>query len=122
MKKSLILCFLTGLAIFVQGQNTWGLDPTNSSIQFEVSHLLISKVPGTFNNFNAQINTQSDDGFDQAKLEAVIKVESIDTGNKQRDQHLLQSDFLKARLSQKSHSTMQPWNFPTKKISKSKVI
>jgi len=75
---------------------TWTLDPSNSSIRFEVSHLVISTVPGSFNSFNVQLQPQKENSFDQSKLDAVIKVESINTGNKQRDGHLLQSDFFDA--------------------------
>ena len=93
MINSLILLLLSSLLSVEYGAETWALDPTNSSIQFNVSHLLISTVPGTFNDFEVQIHPQKENSFDQTKLEAVIKVESIDTGNKQRDSHLLESDF-----------------------------
>jgi polyisoprenoid-binding protein YceI len=93
MINRLILLLLSSLLSVEYGAETWALDPTNSSIQFNVSHLLISTVPGTFNDFEVQIHPQIENSFDQTKLEAVIKVESIDTGNKQRDSHLLKSDF-----------------------------
>ena len=93
LKRSLILMFFTGFAILSQGQDSWAIDQSNSSIQFKIGHLLISSINGGFNDFTAQIMPEKENSFDHAKLESVIKVESIDTGNNQRDKHLLQSDF-----------------------------
>lgn len=93
MKKTLVLLYCCCLGFCLSGQELWGIDPTNSSIQFQVPHLLISKVTGRFNNFNAGIQTAQADTFDGAKVEAILKVKNIDTGNQQRDHHLLQADF-----------------------------
>jgi len=86
----LISCFLI---TNVSAQDTWGVDPSNSSIEFKVAHLLISNVTGSFNIFKAQLETANSDSFQDAKVEAIIDVKSIDTRNKQRDNHLKQSDF-----------------------------
>ena len=96
VKKCLILLFFTCSHLLTNGQETWDVDPTNSSIEFRVGHLLITSVPGRFNSFNAQIETTEDDNFNHSRLEASIKVSSVDTGNKQRDGHILSTEFFQA--------------------------
>jgi len=69
----------------------WKLDPTHSEISFWVRHLAISKVRGTFDSFDVTIVT-ADDPQDST-IEATIDVASVNTNQKDRDQHLRTSDF-----------------------------
>jgi polyisoprenoid-binding protein YceI len=69
---------------------TWAIDPVHSSIGFSVRHLVVSKVRGTFGNFSGAI-TVAEDGTPSVSAE--IAVESVNTGNEQRDAHLKAADF-----------------------------
>jgi polyisoprenoid-binding protein YceI len=69
---------------------TWAIDPVHSSISFSVRHLVVSKVRGTFGQFSGAI-TVAEDGTPSVRAE--IAVDSINTGNEQRDAHLKAADF-----------------------------
>ncbi|MBB5636691.1 polyisoprenoid-binding protein YceI [Pedobacter cryoconitis] len=73
----------------------WVLDPTHSELQFKVKHLMISTVTGSFNEFSAELATDNDD-FENSTVSFKAGVDSIDTGNKDRDGHLKSGDFFNA--------------------------
>ena len=73
----------------------WNLDPTHSEITFKVRHMMISNVKGEFRNFSAEIEAE-DDTFKNAKVNATIQTDSIDTNNADRDAHLKGEDFFNA--------------------------
>lgn len=70
----------------------WILDPTHSDLSFKIKHLMISNVTGKFGQFDAEAETEGDD-FSKAKVVSSIEVASIDTNNKDRDNHLRNADF-----------------------------
>jgi len=70
---------------------TWKLDPTHSELSFWVRHLKISKVRGTFENFDVTVITPEDPS--KISVEASIDVSSVSTGVEARDNHLRSSDF-----------------------------
>ena len=74
---------------------TWALDPTHSELQFKVKHLMITTVTGSFNEFSAELTTDSED-FEHSAISFKAGVNSIDTGNKDRDGHLVSADFFNA--------------------------
>jgi polyisoprenoid-binding protein YceI len=69
---------------------TWAIDPVHSSVAFSVRHLMVSKVRGTFENFQGAI-VVGEDGA--PSVSAQIAVDSVNTGNEQRDAHLKSADF-----------------------------
>jgi polyisoprenoid-binding protein YceI len=73
----------------------WVLDPTHSELQFKVKHLMITTVTGSFNDFSAELTTDSED-FEHSAISFKAGVSSIDTGNKDRDGHLISGDFFNA--------------------------
>lgn len=70
---------------------TWKLDAAHSEITFSVRHLAISKVKGTFESFDVTVETTSNPL--DTKLTASIDVSSVNTRQKDRDNHLRTSDF-----------------------------
>ncbi|MGO1488967.1 MAG: YceI family protein [Arachnia sp.] len=70
----------------------WTLDPTHSRIGFVARHAMVTKVRGSFNDFNG-IVTVDDEKLAAARIELVIQAASIDTRNEQRDEHLRTNDF-----------------------------
>jgi len=70
----------------------WTLDPAHSEVQFKIKHLMISTVTGSLKKIDATIETNNND-FTNATINFVADVNSIDTNNEQRDEHLKTSDF-----------------------------
>ncbi|MBY8863866.1 YceI family protein [Nocardia sp. CA2R105] len=69
----------------------WELDANHSSVNFTVRHLGISKVRGRFNNFETSFVV---DESGTATIEATIHLDSFDTGNEGRDNHVRSADLL----------------------------
>jgi polyisoprenoid-binding protein YceI len=74
----------------------WIADTAHSEIKFKVKHLMITTVTGEFKNFNVEAVTESDDFSKTSKIEFSADVDSISTGNEQRDTHLKSDDFFNA--------------------------
>jgi polyisoprenoid-binding protein YceI len=72
----------------------WVLDPTHSEVHFKVKHLMITNVTGSFKVLNA--TAIADEKFTNAKVSFTADVNSVDTGNEQRDGHLKGGDFFEA--------------------------
>ena len=98
MKKSLFAITLAGLLLFSQhasaAARAWELDTDHSNVYFSIEHIY-AKVQGRFNTIAATVH------FDPANLKESrfdfeIKVDSIDTGIDQRDDHLRSPDFFAA--------------------------
>ena len=67
-------------------------DPVHSSISFKARHLDISYVHGRFNSASGKFTIDRDDPS-KSSFELTIKADSVDTGNKGRDDHLRNADF-----------------------------
>ncbi|MFI2761585.1 YceI family protein [Streptomyces echinatus] len=70
------------------------IDPAHSTIGFVARHAMVTNVKGGFDDFTG---TLSLNGADPAASTATldIQMESIDTGNADRDGHLKSADFFK---------------------------
>jgi polyisoprenoid-binding protein YceI len=68
------------------------VDSVHSSVNFKVRHMMVGKVRGQFKEFDVKVWGNMAD-LTKAKVEAVIKVASIDTQNPKRDEHLRSEDF-----------------------------
>lgn len=71
---------------------TWEIDGTHSDVSFSVRHMMVSKVRGRFNDLSGRIVTGAD--LPGSSVTAEIAVDSFDTGNAQRDEHIRSADFL----------------------------
>jgi polyisoprenoid-binding protein YceI len=70
---------------------TWTIDPAHSDISFSVRHMMVSKVKGRFGSFSGTIVTGETPA--QSSVTAEIDLNSIDTNNAQRDNHIRSGDF-----------------------------
>ncbi|MCE7065080.1 YceI family protein [Dyadobacter sp. CY326] len=76
-------------------KTVWNVDALHSEVQFKVKHLVISTVTGSFKSFSGSVRTEADQ-FENAEIEFTIDVNSVDTGQPGRDEHLRNADFFEA--------------------------
>src|SRR5699024_4340188 len=70
----------------------WTVDVTHSSIEFVVRHMMISRAKGVCNVDDAKIEADLEDLTD-ATIEVSVDVNSIDTRQQHRDDHLRSAEF-----------------------------
>ncbi len=73
---------------------TWTVDPAHSKVGFAVKHMGIANVRGEFTSFAGTLELGED--LSSAKAYGTVKVESVDTSEPQRDEHLRSPDFFDA--------------------------
>lgn len=74
---------------------TYQVDPAHSSITFTVKHMMISKVKGKFKQFDIDVDGDPND-VKNAYVKVTIQAATVDTNNKERDNHLRSGDFFNA--------------------------
>jgi len=102
MFKRLLIFIVATMTIAAGTQaEMWTIDAVHSSMSFSVSHLVISKIKGNFNDFEGMIHF---DGKNLASgtVEMLAKITSIDTDDEKRDAHLQSPEFFDAE----KYSTM----------------
>jgi polyisoprenoid-binding protein YceI len=77
------------------GLHAWTIDPTHSSAEFAVRHLMITTVKGRFKEVRGTVHLDEADP-ERSRVEAEVDVASIDTGLEPRDAHLRSADFFDA--------------------------
>ncbi len=70
----------------------WNIDTTHSSINFSVRHMVFAKVRGRFGEWSGAVRLDPND-LTRSSVEVEVQSASIDTGVKDRDNHLRSPDF-----------------------------
>lgn len=70
----------------------WAIDEAHTSVEFSVRHMMVAKVKGVFTSFTADISADPSD-LTTAEIEFNVDLNSIDTRNSDRDNHLRSADF-----------------------------
>lgn len=78
----------------------WVIDPTHSEIGFKVKHMMFTNVSGRFETYEAKITTEDND-FTKSSIEFSANIDSINTNNSDRDNHLKSADFFDAEKNPK---------------------
>ena len=73
---------------------TWGVDPSHSKVGFAAKHMGIATVRGEFTDFEGTLEIGEDPSA--ARAYGAVKVQSVDTNEAQRDEHLRSADFFDA--------------------------
>ncbi|MFD2472817.1 YceI family protein [Amycolatopsis silviterrae] len=84
---------MTSATTYAHLTGTYTIDGSHSRIGFVARHAMVTKVRGSFNEFEGSFTL---DGEDPAKSSAniTIQAKSVDTRNADRDGHLRNNDFL----------------------------
>lgn len=94
--KKVILSSAALLLLATAGfSQTWNWDKAHSQLNFGITHMGISEIDGTFSDVTAKLTSTKDDLSD-ATVELSADVNSISTGNDQRNNHLKSPDFFDA--------------------------
>jgi polyisoprenoid-binding protein YceI len=91
-----ILSVFMGFAAQARAADEYTVDPVHSSVYFKISHLGLAWVHGRFNEFSGSFAIDPDDAG-KCSFNVTIKPESVDTGNKKRDEHLSGPDFFNTK-------------------------
>lgn len=70
----------------------WHVEPSHSSLEFSARHMMVSKVKGTFGDYEAHVDVRTP--FEDSTVTAVLRTASIDTRHADRDAHLVNNEFL----------------------------
>ncbi len=92
MKKVILLSGAVLLLAATASADTWNFDIPHSSVGFTVTHLVIAKVHGKFNDFGGTIEFDGKN-VEGGSIDVAIQMASIDTDNEKRDNHLKSPDF-----------------------------
>ncbi|HVL65076.1 MAG TPA: YceI family protein [Actinomycetota bacterium] len=70
----------------------WTIDTAHTTVGFVARHMGLSKVRGTFNRFTGEVAGEPGDPT-AARGRIEVFMDSVDTGNPDRDAHLKSADF-----------------------------
>jgi polyisoprenoid-binding protein YceI len=70
----------------------WEIDPEHSNVYFSIHHLGIAEVLGFFRKFSGSMESSSED-FSGAEIQFTVDVNSIESNNKDRNDHLKSNGF-----------------------------
>lgn len=70
---------------------TWTIDTSHSEVSFTIRHLGLFKVHGSFRDFRGSIVI--DDDLPSSSVTVEVAMDSVDTGEPDRDKHLRSADF-----------------------------
>ncbi len=73
-------------------KSVWTVDVSHSTVEFMVRHMMIAKVKGLFHTFEASIEADAHD-LTTADIAFTIDLNSVDTRNQDRDNHLRSAEF-----------------------------
>ena len=71
---------------------TYSIDPAHTNVGFRVRHMGLAIILGTFTDYTGTISYDPND-ITKSSVQFAAKVASLDTGVKQRDDHLRSADF-----------------------------
>lgn len=93
-----LLFLVAGQALATDGNSvlmdTWSIDKAHSNVNFTITHFF-TPVDGSFEDYTSEINFDPED-LDNSSINVTIPVESINTENERRDNHLKSEDFFNA--------------------------
>ena len=80
------------LPVSAWAADAYTIDPAHTFSEFSIQHLVISNVKGGFPDISGEILYDAED-ISKSSVEVILKVSSINTNVKDRDDHLRSPDF-----------------------------
>jgi polyisoprenoid-binding protein YceI len=74
----------------------WAIDGSHSHVGFSISHLVVSSVSGRFKDVSGKVLLDEAD-LTKSSVDLTIKIDSIDTDEPKRDEHLKSPDFFDSK-------------------------
>lgn len=71
----------------------WKIDPAHTDVLFSAKHMMVTTVRGTFSDVSGELELDEENPT-ASRGEIRVGIESVSTGNAQRDAHLRSGDFL----------------------------
>ena len=71
---------------------TWTIDPAHSGVEFQIKHLSVSTVRGSFAGVTGSV-VWDEKNVGASHVDAVIDATTVNTGQAKRDEHLKSPDF-----------------------------
>ena len=96
MKNSILLTSLFAAAFPALGAETFKIDPVHSSVLFGIKHLGVTDFYAFFKDISGTVTIDRADPT-KSSVELTVPVESLDSRNPKRDQHLKSPDFFNAK-------------------------
>ena len=91
-----VLVLFSTAASTARAADAYAVDPVHSSISFMISHQGISNIHGRFNDFSGKFEIDKADPS-KSTFALAIKVDTIDTNNAKRDEHLRAPDYFNVK-------------------------
>jgi polyisoprenoid-binding protein YceI len=92
---ALIVVLSVASASPARAADDYAVDAMHAGVTFKISHVGLSWTYGRFNDLSGSFTI--DESADKCSFGLTIKTESVDTGNKKRDEHLRAPDFFNAK-------------------------
>lgn len=93
MRTSSFVVFGLSLSLATLAQaGTWEFDPSHSSVEFSVRHMMVSTVKGHFDKVKGTVEIDDKD-VTKSSVEMTIDMATINTRDAKRDAHLRSPDF-----------------------------
>lgn len=70
----------------------WLIDPAHSMLEFRAKHMMFTTVRGQFNKFEGKLDLDMQSP-EKSQIEGSVEVNSINSGDENRDTHLRSEDF-----------------------------
>ncbi len=99
MKKATLISVLAVSATLLSFKivsTDWTIDKTHAKLGFSITHLMVSDVEGSFKITESTISGPNAEDFNDAVVTLTADVNTVDTDNEQRDEHLKKPDFFDA--------------------------
>lgn len=89
-----VITLFSAFTTIKEDSTRWEVDKAHSAINFTITHFF-TPVAGTFDDYEAEVLFDPED-LENSSIDVTIPVESINTRNDRRDEHLASEDFFNA--------------------------
>jgi polyisoprenoid-binding protein YceI len=94
--KLILIAILSSLGLTAYGGDSYKIDPVHSSVLFSIKHFGVTDFYGDFRDISGTVILDTADPS-KSSVELTVPVESLDSRNEKRDQHLKSPDFFNAK-------------------------